>query len=302
MTSGSGVQVDDGEFTRLHNTILDKLALARLAASEYRCLMFLFRMTYGWQKKEDVISLSQWCKGTGIDTDKRHNALRTLNGLVAKRVIYCKSNGNNRAATWGFNKHFDQWDASLFVETVIDSDNSFDAENNTSVITPHNTSVISPDNSTVIKPHNTSVITGDNHKRNRKKELKKVKEKPRAKSRSGAAHPMTQPIMDAYLEALGYQPGNYGQEVAAAKTLAKQGREPVDITAAYALLKAQPFWQSKHLSLQTLVKEIPALKQAHLNGVPQARAPTNGNGHMSKGEKQQAEVDRAFAILEGHHP
>jgi phage replication O-like protein O len=105
----SGIQVDDGDFTRLHNTILEKLALARFTASEYRCLMFLFRSTYGWQKKEDVISLSQWAAGVGIDTEKRHNVLRTLQSLVTKRVIYTKPHG-------------------------------------TSVISPDNKTVISPDN------------------------------------------------------------------------------------------------------------------------------------------------------------
>ncbi len=164
------IQVDDGEFTRLHNTILNKLALARLTASEFRCLMFLFRMTYGWQKKEDVISLSQWAAGVGIDPDKkRHNVLRTLQGLVAKRVIYTKTHGNNHAATWGFNKHFDDWDTSLFIDTVISPDN-------TSVISEDNTdaqTVITQDNTTVISPDNKTVISRDNHKR--KKEILKKK-------------------------------------------------------------------------------------------------------------------------------
>lgn len=193
MSLGSGIQVDDGEFTRIHNSILDKLALARFTASEYRCLMFLFRMTYGWQKKEDVISLSQWCKGVGIDPEKRHNVLRTLQALTAKRVIYCKSNGNNHAATWGFNKHFDEWDASLFEETVITQDNTHE----TPVIKPHNTSVISPDNTTVIPEDNTSVISRDNHKR-KKERLKKIKE-------SVAAQPTPQQEMfGAVCEAIGW--------------------------------------------------------------------------------------------------
>lgn len=162
------IQVDDGEFTRLHNTILEKLALARFTASEFRCLMHLFRATYGWQKKEDVISLSQWAAGVGIDTDKRHNVLRTLQALLAKRVIYTKSHGNNHAATWGFNKHFEQWDASLFQETVISPDN-------TSVIQDDNTyasTVIPQDNTSVISPDNKTVISPDNHKR-KKESLKK---------------------------------------------------------------------------------------------------------------------------------
>lgn len=174
------IQIDDGEFTRLHNTILEKLALARLTASEYRCLMFLFRMTYGWQKKDDAISLSQWATGTGIDPEKkRHNVLRTLQGLVSKGVIYTKPNGNNRPATWGFNKNFDSWDASLFSETVISPDNTCTP----SVITHDNTTVISPDNKTVISP--------DNHQR--KKEILK-KERERAPARVASPEPTSKSV------------------------------------------------------------------------------------------------------------
>jgi phage replication O-like protein O len=173
------IQIDDGDFTRIHNEILEKLALARFTASEYRCLMFLLRMTYGWQKKEDAISLSQWAKGTGIDPEKRHNVLRTLQALVAKRVICTKSHGNNHAATWAFNKHFEEWDASLFQETVISHDN-------TSVIKQDNiykATVISADNTSVISRDNKTVISRDNHKR-KKETLKKVKSAPKA-----APHP-----------------------------------------------------------------------------------------------------------------
>lgn len=170
-----GIQIDEGDFTRLHNTILEKLALARFTASEYRCLMFLFRMTYGWQKKEDAISLSQWATGIGLDPEKyRHNALRTLQGLIAKRVIYTKDNGNNKPATWGFNKHFDEWDGSLFDPSVITGDN-------TSVMPGDNSpapSVITPDNRCVITHDNKTVITGDNHQRKERKERKERENAP----------------------------------------------------------------------------------------------------------------------------
>lgn len=171
------IQIDDGEFTRLHNTILEKLALARLTASEYRCLMFLFRMTYGWQKKEDKISLSQWAKGIGLDPDTdRGNVVRILRGLVSKGVILTKTNGNNHPATWGFNKNFEQWDAALFDATVITHDNSLQP----SVITPDNTTVITSHNSTVITHDNKTVITGDNHKRKERKTKEIERERTRA--------------------------------------------------------------------------------------------------------------------------
>lgn len=253
------IQIDNGDFTRIHNDILDGLAKARFSALELRCVIFLVRMTYGWQKKEDKISLSQWAIGIGIDKSNRGNMLNTLNGLVAKGVIYARPNGKSRPATWGLNKDF------FDKQSVMQPHNTLEDEAEPSVMQPHNT--------TVMQPHNTlpkSVMQPHNHKR---KILKKDKETPRARSRSGDVHPGTQAIMEAYIEVLGYKPGNYPQESAAAKKLAKDGYEPVDVVAAYQLLKQQAFWQTKHLSLQTLVKEIPALKQALLKGVAPPNAP-----------------------------
>lgn len=177
MASSKSIQVDDGDFTRLHNTILEKLALARFSASEYRCLMFLFRRTYGWQKKEDAISLAQWAEGTGIDPEKhRRNVLRTLQGLIEKRVIYAKEHGSNHPATWGFNKHFDEWDALLFPPTVVSRDNS-----------PEST-VVSRDNTSVVSRDNKTVVSGDNHKR-KKEILKKEGEGIAATQPRPAPHP-----------------------------------------------------------------------------------------------------------------
>lgn len=188
MAPDKSIQVDEGDFTRLHNTILDKLALARFTASEYRCLMFLFRQTYGWQKKEDAISLGQWAKGTGIDPEKRHNVLRTLQGLIAKNVIYAKEHDNNYPTTWGFNKHWKQWDASLFEQGVISPDNTLDSQG-----------VITGDNRGVISPDNRSVITGDNNKR--KKET--IKESTATQLAERKPTPQ-QEIFAAVCEAIGW--------------------------------------------------------------------------------------------------
>lgn len=168
------IQIDDGEFTRIHNDILDGLAKARFTAMEFRCLFFLVRMTYGWQKKEDTISLSQWAAGIGIDDKNRGNVLNTLNGLVTEGVIYTRSNGNNRPATWGLKKsYFDN-------HTVMQPHNSIRDESQATVIPAHNSAVMQPHNSTVIPAHNTlaeTVMQPHNHKRKvLKKELKKVKE------------------------------------------------------------------------------------------------------------------------------
>ena len=58
--TGSEIQVDAGNFTRIHNAILERLAKSTdLNGAAFRCLMFLFRQTYGFGKKQDTLSFSQ---------------------------------------------------------------------------------------------------------------------------------------------------------------------------------------------------------------------------------------------------
>ncbi len=164
------IQIDDGEFTRIHNGILEGLAKSRFTALEFRCLLFLVRATYGWRKKEDAISLSQWATGVGLDgKTNRGNMLNTLNSLVSQGVIYTRSNGKNRPATWGLSK------AYFENETVMQPDNTVYEVLEPTVMQPDNTSVMQPHNKTVMQPHN--------HKR-KKEILKKVKSAPKA-----APHP-----------------------------------------------------------------------------------------------------------------
>lgn len=106
MVSGTEIQVEDGGFARVHNALLEALAKARLSGSEFRCLMFLFRKTYGWGKKEDRISFSQWEEGT--DTKKTH-VFKTLNDLVQKKVIYRRLD-SGQVPFYGFNKYVEQWE------------------------------------------------------------------------------------------------------------------------------------------------------------------------------------------------
>jgi phage replication O-like protein O len=108
MATGSDIQVENGNFSRIHNEILDQLAQYNLSGREFRCLLFLLRKTYGHQKKEDAISYSQWEKGTQI---KRAHVAETLDGLVAKRIVLRTGGGVGRGNViiWGFNKYYEQW-------------------------------------------------------------------------------------------------------------------------------------------------------------------------------------------------
>lgn len=107
--NGSDIQVEKGNYTRIHNAILEALASTNFSGRELRCLLHLLRMTYGFNRKATAISLSEWTKATGI---KRGHVNETLKGLVDRNVI-TKTDGNaSAAAIWEFNKYAEGWLAS----------------------------------------------------------------------------------------------------------------------------------------------------------------------------------------------
>jgi phage replication O-like protein O len=145
---GDGIQIDGGGFVRVHHEILEVLATAPLRGQQFRCLLFLLRATYGFNRKEARISLEEWAVGTGM---KRQNVWRELQSLMKCNVIYAKSNGPKRSQTWGFNKYYERWR----LESVITDDYK-------SVITGDDSSVITDDyrdEKSVITDDYKSVIT-----------------------------------------------------------------------------------------------------------------------------------------------
>ena len=117
VSDGAAIQPENG-FVKIHPAILELLAQRQLSGREFRCLLFLFRKTYGFQKKEDKISLSQWAEGTGIP---RTRVGAVLDNLVNQNIIYRIDNGAKRPSRWGFNKHFETWQDAESVTLQGDS-------------------------------------------------------------------------------------------------------------------------------------------------------------------------------------
>ena len=76
-------QLENG-YTRIANEILEELAKFPFNGSQLRMILFLLRKTYGYRKKTDKISLSQWEKGTGLN---KRTIQRELIQLEAMNVI-----------------------------------------------------------------------------------------------------------------------------------------------------------------------------------------------------------------------
>jgi phage replication O-like protein O len=96
-------QIENG-FTRIANEIVERLASYRISGEEWMILLTILRKTYGYQKKEDLISISQFYEATGL---AKPSICRAINKLIKKNVINKKAKGE--ISLYSFNKLYNTW-------------------------------------------------------------------------------------------------------------------------------------------------------------------------------------------------
>lgn len=180
--NGSDIQVEDGKFVRLHNLILDVLSEARFTASEFRVILFLLRKTYGYGKKEDDLSLSQWEEGTNTD---RTQVSRTLADLIDKKVIYRINSPRKFCHRYGFNKYVETWDAAIFGRTEVRVTKNLDPE----VKINNDQEVNKPEN---LDPQVKEILTPKSSNKRKSTKENNTTFPPRQKSESEPTDPVTQ--------------------------------------------------------------------------------------------------------------
>ncbi len=107
MANSGNPQLENG-YTRIANEILEALPRLKIPVECWRVLMVIFRKTYGYQKKFDRISLSQFCLATGM---KKQNASRALKKLEKIGVIVIRGD-DRKPKTYWFNKNYASWNLS----------------------------------------------------------------------------------------------------------------------------------------------------------------------------------------------
>jgi len=105
-------------FTPIANEIIEALMKVNLSAYESRVLWFLFRKTYGWSKKTDWITLSQFSECIGLDRRLIH---RTIKSLSSKKMIVIYKDDTFKIR-YGFQKDYRKWKLSSKKMTVINRD------------------------------------------------------------------------------------------------------------------------------------------------------------------------------------
>ncbi len=92
-------ELSDGH-GRIANEIMEALSRTYMSSYESQFLWCLFRKTYGWNKKEDTLPISQIAEVTGIHLA---HVSRTKKKLLHRRII--TQTGNKIS----FNKYHSQW-------------------------------------------------------------------------------------------------------------------------------------------------------------------------------------------------
>lgn len=105
-------------YTRIANEIVEALARVNLSAYESRVLWFILRKTYGWGKKTDWLTLSQFASCIGIDRRLVHRGIISLSSK--KMIIIDRDDKGN--IRYGIQKNFEKWKVSSKKMTVINRD------------------------------------------------------------------------------------------------------------------------------------------------------------------------------------
>jgi phage replication O-like protein O len=96
-------QVEDG-YTKIANELLDAIIKFDLGKRHYKIVFFVLRKTYGWNKKADVMSLSQIVTGTGL---QRGHVCDCVNELSSMKVLLKREHRNGQLLE--LNKKYKEW-------------------------------------------------------------------------------------------------------------------------------------------------------------------------------------------------
>lgn len=95
-------------FTPIANELLEKIISSGLNGTELAIVFHIIRKTYGYSKKEDEISLSQFL--LAIPTTKQ-TIVTALNNLQLVKIVRLvkKGTSKNSSNLWVINKDYDTW-------------------------------------------------------------------------------------------------------------------------------------------------------------------------------------------------
>lgn len=178
-------QIDEGKFTRISNELLEALARFGANGSQFRVMLYLIRMTYGYQRKCVEISLKKIAESVNM---KKPNAYRVLKQLSLSNLITVIQSDNKRHSTYCIQKNYEKWR-----KIVIQSDNK-------SKLTPRNdkNNDIKVCQNGVLSNRITPVIQSDNHTPITRKKTYKEKNTKGKKTKQKIILPLLENLKKEY--------------------------------------------------------------------------------------------------------
>lgn len=107
------------KFTKISNELLEAKARIRISGEENQIWEVILRQTYGFRKKSDVISLSQFTLKTGM---VKPSVCRAINNLSKKNMI--NKIANAHSVSYSIQKDYTKWKPLTKMLTVNNIANS----------------------------------------------------------------------------------------------------------------------------------------------------------------------------------
>lgn len=102
------LQVESGHYTRIVNPLIENLIKIPFKGCELAVAIYIIRKTYGYQKKEDGISLSQFQKGLERSRQTIVTALKNLQLVNVARLVK-QGSAKGDCNIWTINKYYNTW-------------------------------------------------------------------------------------------------------------------------------------------------------------------------------------------------
>lgn len=102
------LQLENGNYTRIVNRVIEELVKTPLLGAELAICLFVIRKTYGYNKLQDQISITQFEIGV---KRSRPTITKALKNLQLVNILQLVKVGDSKTSSsiWRFNKYYDTW-------------------------------------------------------------------------------------------------------------------------------------------------------------------------------------------------
>lgn len=130
------------QYIRISAEFMDALCKIRIPGEARQIFDCIIRKTWGWNKKEDAISLSQFASMTNVS---RRNVRRAVLTLELMQMVSVKKDTGN-ITSYSIQKDYDKWVGSVKKDTGVRSDTTPVSKKRTKVVSKKRTTIDKIDN------------------------------------------------------------------------------------------------------------------------------------------------------------